>query len=752
MASYPVQAGYDVDDVYVSDAWTWKKGTRVRVREAWEFCLITRSGAVGMLEGKTKREHGLPLSPPPPPPPPHHEESPTGPRVYSTKNVRARAKPSEGDDDHDEFAALEELIRKSVLARGERYRRAGAGASAAARTEGLSDIIPPTASESPEGAFESQRSGKSEPLRVLPFPFPTSATSPSGSASASGVGTPGGLVPFPGEDRPARREKVEEAEKEEEEEEEESEEYDEEAGEEGEEGEEEEDPISPATRRTSESMSSLGQPLSPYPFVGIGNTASPASTRHSHSRPPSSINATRSSAGTGSGSRSARRSAGGASNFSSPGLTRSSPGQTHSTPSTNPVLSSPAQTHSSPSTNPASTPGHGPTVFPSTPSSSSSPAAHMRSPIPSSFIPPPPGRRRRRRRRAGTGPGLVSAEVLAATRGSSADLDLGVRTRTMSSPGGPGSEEPEPIAVYEEEEAATDGESDGEEAHSEDEKAEEEVRLTPEDAEREDSVGLLSASASAVSPRPSLLSLAGLRGRKSSGALSLGSRSRRESGGSAAPRSRTQSAAAAAPPRSRTQSLIQRVGGGGGGGTRSRSISQSGSASAFGSNESRRVSDGSRRVSSGVESSSASNSAEGAAAGAGAMHAPGVENTFGRPGELRRQVEEARLRLGLSAPPSSSSLAPPPPPSSSTGTSTPSFRTTYSELTARGADDELQTQASEADLSTAHDSFVTAPMSVESATSSATEGARGGGGRGMASAWTLRQGQDQWGHGVHGPI
>jgi len=321
------------------------------------------------------------------------------------------------------------------------------------------------------------------------------------------------------------------------------------------------------------------------------------------------------------------------------------------------------------------------------------------------------------------------------------------------------SDEPEPVAIYE-------GSDEEIEAAEEEERARVsyEAPGDSEEAEREDSVGLLSAAASVrggVSPRPSLLS--GLRARASSGALSGRSRSRgrKESvsgssfGGSAQQEQR-----------SRTQSLIQRVSEFGvissGGRGRSRSTSGTGSGVSYGElsgdgredapgtgsgERSGTGSGGSRRESSGVESSSLS--------GGEGSHAPGVDGTFGRPGELRRQVEEARSRMALEthleAPSISTSV-------------TPSLRTAASELTARDVDMDthIQTPAitlarsaanlsvmpSDGDLSTAHDSFVTAPMTIDSTTSGGTVDGRGG--IDVSSAWTLRQDQDTWGFGQHG--
>ncbi|KIJ53404.1 hypothetical protein M422DRAFT_43065 [Sphaerobolus stellatus SS14] len=791
LAPYPVSAtAYDADDNHVSDSWAWKRGTRVRVREAWEFCLTARP--VSHIAAGKARE--IPVAGGLSPDTPSDPESPLNARTR-------RSAPSPRDDideelgherspsdDIDDFAALEEVIRNTVLERGERYRRAGAGLGAVPR-EGLSDIIPPQEAVTLEDAFGSQRSRKSDPLRTLPFPFPGSAASPTSPTSGS--------VPFPADGETDDEDEVEE--EEEEEEEDDDDDDDDEEENELDEEDEGEEPISPRTRRTSDSLSSLGRPVGSYPFVGLGNQtpqsgsrAHTNSTRSGSRRTHSSIGresvlstsvGSPSASGSGSGSGSRGR----ASNYSSPGLIRNSQGtRTHSTPSTNPV-SSPAHTHSTPSTNPASTPAHTNSTPSSNPASSPSyatpsSASHPRSPIPETFISPPPMPVGQRRRRRGTGPGLTGAMDVAFPV---LNEHQRARTRTMSS--GVRSDDPEPVPMFEEESDDDLYEDPQQEVSMSLEHADPNgERRDSEDGEMEDIVGLLSTNGSrrpSVSPRPSLLG--GLRARTSSGALSgRSARSRKESGSSYS-NSNVQET------RSRTQSLIQRVtefgvvnavtrgrsrsssvspGASGGSRRESGADSAVGGGSGSGSDENRRESHGSgesRRVSSGVEESSGVES--GSLSGEGG-HAPGVDTTFGRPGELRRQVEEARSRMAstthLEAPSVSVSTSTSLTPSLRTAAShlSPSLRSAGSYLTARGPEApeysglniarsvaELSVAPSEGDLSTAHDSFVTAPMSINSTTSGGTIGPREGG-LAAASAWTLRERQDSWGHGQHGPL
>ncbi|KAI0354476.1 hypothetical protein OH77DRAFT_504619 [Trametes cingulata] len=357
----------------------------------------------------------------------------------------------------------------------------------------LSSIVPPAPAVQQR---EKQAADPSGPLMRLPYPF----TGYGAQVSSEDV------IPFPPspaiEEREVQGESSGAAEHEGEEEGEEEEE--EEEGEEEEEEEEEESEVPSSERRTSGSMSSLGRPIvSRYPFQfrrPRGSVSSSQMTPHTHSTPYSSQSRS-------TQSRSTRHS--------------------RSTQSTGNIESTDSH---SPRTNSSNAP----------------------SPLNSSFsgagIPMPPRHPQvQRRARAGTVPALPSSPgspspvVFPAGRPRA-------RTRTESMATDPSATfGPIPIGSFE---------SDEEDEHDESLMDVPEAEGSIEEAERQDSVGLLSA---APSPRASLVNL-----RHRGSALSLHRRSngsRSASGASRSnSRSRTTSASGSESARSRAQSFIQSLG------------------------------------------------------------------------------------------------------------------------------------------------------------------------------------------------
>ncbi|KAF8509755.1 hypothetical protein BU17DRAFT_98635 [Hysterangium stoloniferum] len=483
------------DDLPLSDTWPWKRGTRARVRDAWEFCLTNTSGGWGTREkeNENSRMHGHP-------------------REYSTTVVHARHADNPNADD-DDLAGLEEVIKRSVLG------RSGRQATYSPREgEGLSDIIPPTLSPGDDPAFTcggwvadtafgSQRSRRSDPLRVLPFPI---RVGPLGGASG-GVGGGGatatsvGSIPFPSPTR-SRAEKtldvpvvakneddeddvegiegLDDLEVGDDEDEDNDVDVDIEAEEDeahGEEADEEE--------QEHGSMSSLGRPVvqgEKYPFIGLGTgfmaglatrtassrngsrsrggtvsksgtQSSKGGTRSSKSGTQSSKSNTQSSNGTGPRSRSGTGSASHKNSHSTYSThPASTPSHSHShSHSTHPASSPPNSNLASSPSNPASSP-HPPSNLASSPHPPSNPSTTPRSDSsasPPALPPPPPAPARvRRHHRRGTGPlptGLASSaaptprSVGTETGDADADPDalypdidalaIRSRTRTMSS-------------------------------------------------------------------------------------------------------------------------------------------------------------------------------------------------------------------------------------------------------------------------------------------------------------------------------
>ncbi|KAF8578536.1 hypothetical protein K439DRAFT_1648755 [Ramaria rubella] len=759
----------------VSDSWSWKEGTRARVHEAWEFCLT------------------------------------------STARPVPRDRTTAADD---EFAGLEEVlaaVRPSVLSR-DFFQREG--------REGLSDIIPPA--DEVRDAFGSQRSRRSDPLRVLPYPFEgwTGEKVEGGEKVDKGKGRET-MIPFPspvgGEEREGEEEQEDEEDGDEDEDDEDDEDGEEdEDDEDGEEdGEEEDDKLSPSAsaRRTSESMSSLGRPIPPsataYPFAFRPSACStPSSGRRAHTR----------------------------STPSSRSLGTRSHSHSHSTPSG----STPSNKESTDSPR-------------SPPSGSHSPATGV-------AIPPPPARTPRhrvRRRRAGTVPSLPSpsssthagptpaprvlSHIFAtpATRIPAHISHIPARTRTRTrtisasnSSSGYGGGEPEvyesefefdeeggEVVIGDDEDAGDGGE--GEEGDENGEGDEEEPRVSSpeadgaqEEAEKEDSVGLLSKA-------PSLSPL-GVSRRSSASASGSGSAgSRRSNGGlaigtgvGAGPGTATGVAASPASiARSRAHSFVHALG-------QRASLSEFGMRTRVGSGARASGSNSHSPPSSNAHSTPSSNAhssphshthpsphshvqpslrAQGsqeqprhraqesqeqpslhAQVSQPSLHAQKSQPSLHAQGSqpsLRAQGSQEQSSLHLTLPgnastgpntlrreasslsqlPSTSSPSPAPSPSGlfyapstsalshvpssaalSHAPSERSQRTHASEVTERA-----QVSDSRTDISTAHESFVTAPMTIDSTTtdSGGTGGSESSGARAAAAWERMHVPGEPWGHG-----
>ncbi|KAI0773116.1 hypothetical protein BD413DRAFT_656388 [Trametes elegans] len=367
----------------------------------------------------------------------------------------------------------------------------------------LSSIIPPAPAVQQR---EKQSTDPSGPLMKLPYPF----TGYGAQISSEDV------IPFP----PSPAIEVKEVHGESSDDVRHDDEHEEEEGEEGEEGEEEEEEeeeseVPSSERRTSGSMSSLGRPIvSRYPFQfrrPRGSLSSSQMTPHTHSTPPS--------------------------------------GQSRSTQSRSTQSRSTRHSRSTQSTgNIESTDSH-------SPRSNSSNASPLNSSFSGSVIPMPPRHPQvQRRARAGTVPAMPSSP------GSPSPVVFPggrprARTRTESMATDPSTSfGPIPIGSFD---------SDEEYTHDESLMDVPEAEGSLEEAEQQDSVGLLSA---APSPRASQVNLrhrgSGLSlHRRSNGSRSGSGGSRSHSGsGASHSRSRTTSATGSESARSRAQSLIHSIG------------------------------------------------------------------------------------------------------------------------------------------------------------------------------------------------
>ncbi|KAL1943516.1 hypothetical protein VTO73DRAFT_3961 [Trametes versicolor] len=452
--------------------WSWKECTILRIKDAYDLCLMTKS---------TRGPSALSKE--------GHERAPSTPMEGMERIFAAVGIPS-----------TPQGARRGVLS-GELFEsprhtpeldvNEKAGAQTKPEIE-RTTIVPPSPVVQQK---EKQVAEPSGPLMKLPYPF----TGYGAQVSSEDV------IPFPPspeiEEKEVHAEDSEQHEGDEEEEEEE--------GEEEEEEEEGESEVPSSERRTSGSMSSLGRPVvSRYPFQfrrPRGSVSSSQMTPHTHSTPHS--------------------------------------GQSRSTPSRSTRNSRSTQSTG----NIESTDSHSPR------SNSSNGPSPLNSSFSGSGIPMPPRHPQvHRRARAGTvptlpsSPGSPSPVVFPAGRPRA-------RTRTESMATDPSATfGPIPIGSFE----SSDGEYEPDDSLMDVPEAEGSI----EEAEQQDSVGLLSA---APSPRASLVNL-----RHRSSALSLHRRSNGSRSGSAASasasnsnsRSRTTSGTGSESARSRAQSFIQSLG------------------------------------------------------------------------------------------------------------------------------------------------------------------------------------------------
>ncbi|KAH9847788.1 hypothetical protein C2E23DRAFT_741008 [Lenzites betulinus] len=456
--------------------WSWKECTILRIKDAYDFCLITKPARGGSALGKDpqEREPSVPIE--------GMERIFAAVGVPSTPHAARRGVLS-GELFESPRHGTPEIEEKADV-------------PATPKPDILNIVPPPPVLQQKEK--EKQGADPSGPLMKLPYPF----TGYGAQVSSEDV------VPFPpSPEIPEKEVHGEDSEQHEGEEEEEEEEEAEEAEEEEEE-EEGESEVPSSERRTSGSMSSLGRPVvSRYPFQfrrPRGSISSSQMTPHTHSTPQSRSTQSRS--------------------------TRNS----RSTQSTGNI---------------ESTDSHSPRS-----NSSNAPSPHN-----ASFngggtgIPMPPRHPQvQRRARAGTvptvpsSPGSPSPVVFPAGRPRA-------RTRTESMATDPSAHfGPIPIGSFE----SSEGEYEPDDSLMDVPEAEGSL----EEAERQDSVGLLS---NAPSPRVSLVNL-----RHRASALSLHRRSNGSRSGSNAShthsnsnsRSRTTSGTGSESARSRAQSFIQSLG------------------------------------------------------------------------------------------------------------------------------------------------------------------------------------------------
>ncbi|CAL1702863.1 unnamed protein product [Somion occarium] len=438
--------------------WTWREITVVRVYEAWDFCLTN----------KMPLRSGRELS----------EKTDDGERGMAFEGMdKVFAAVGLGGSPHP---ARRGVLSGELFETPQHDEKEEADIVPTEKTQ--ASVTPPPAAQTREKRTGS--AGTSGPLMKLPYPF----TGHGAQVSSEDV------VPFPPSPVPADEHSGETADEEVEE------------GEAEVEGTESGDDVPSSGRRTSESMSSLGRPItSRYPFQhrrpGRGGSMSSASQL----APPT--------------------------NVSTP--------ISHHTHSSNPSSS----TQSDSTRNSRFTQSTG-----NRESSDSPMSAGSLSPIPM-----PPGHPRARRTRAGTVPAFGSPQ----TSPSPVAFPLGrprARTRTeslateASSTFGAG---PIPLPAFD----YSDEEDDGH-YHRNDESLMDvpEAEGSVEEAEQHDSVGLLSVG---PSPRTSLVNLHQFGSRMSLHRRATGSRSRSTHSRSMS-RSRTNSATSRSDSaRSRAQSLIQ---------------------------------------------------------------------------------------------------------------------------------------------------------------------------------------------------
>ncbi|KDQ12604.1 hypothetical protein BOTBODRAFT_56655 [Botryobasidium botryosum FD-172 SS1] len=274
----------------VEYGWAWRQGTRVRVREAWEFCATGPTGK-GRAEKRTSRGSGV------------GEKGKGKGRVRGSVGNLKRGSVGNGNGDGEDGVIVERVLADN----DQLYGSPGASSSARQKSKSTSfPILPvpipagmPGPSKPAPILLPQTSSSSSGPLKALPYPFaqfpaavggsggsetrvafpPKASKDEDGSKNGNGNG---GAVIVPVRSGVPSAEGLESSgvdadvdhgdEEEEEEPEYDDAEYDDAEGE-GEEGEEEGDETYPGRRRRESSehgtgsMSSLGQPVNTrYPF------------------------------------------------------------------------------------------------------------------------------------------------------------------------------------------------------------------------------------------------------------------------------------------------------------------------------------------------------------------------------------------------------------------------------------------------------------------------------------------------------
>ncbi|KAG1729358.1 uncharacterized protein EDB91DRAFT_1060049 [Suillus paluster] len=460
--------------------WSWRICTRLRIQEAYDFCLTVKPPA--RWSGTAKKEDpgllGVETSPP-----------------FEVEQVLAAVGFPSAPPPARRGALSEDLFS---------YPREESGEAPAPPPE-LSEIIPKVVKRSSK---DKEMTGPSAPLLKLPYPFAAYSAQVSSKDQIP-------FPPSPGSRKEKRRSPITSGSEhpgqdDEEDEDTDDDDDDEEAGE----VEIEVEENSEAQPRTSGSMSSLGQPvMSRYPFQ-------------------------------------LRRPARGGSVSSAPG--------THSTPrthaSTNTRSTESRASHSTQSTGNRDTSSESPNSH----EGMSSPGSGYGSPIPMPPRHPQPGRGRAR---AGTVPSVLSSSpspIVYTGRGASTRIRVDSGQTETFSGGGYESFLSEEV----DDEAGVEGEEEDEDEDNEDDDEEPQMMEQPvpegphEAAEGEDSVGLLSVGPR--SPKSSMVSSRRRRGHHSDSGRSQSGRSRSDSrSGSLSGSSRSRAGSAV---RSRAQSLIQSIG------------------------------------------------------------------------------------------------------------------------------------------------------------------------------------------------
>ncbi|KAG1843186.1 hypothetical protein F4604DRAFT_1596954 [Suillus subluteus] len=611
-------SNYNSDGASEADAlpWTWRICTRLRIQEAYDFCLTVKPPA--RWSGTEKKDEPGPLG------------LETSPPFEVEQVLAAVGLPS-----------MPPLARRGALSEDLfAFPREESGEAPAPPPE-LSEIIPKVVKRSSK---DKEMTGPSAPLLKLPYPFAGYGAQVSSKDQIPFPPSPSSRKekrrspPTSGSERPAQ---------------------DDEDGDDNDEEEESEEEVeaaaeieievednSEAPPRTSGSMSSLGQPVSSrYPF---------------QLRRPTRGGSVSSAAGT-----------------------HSTP-KTH--PSTNTRSTESRTSNSTQSTGNCDTSSESPNSH-GVSSGLSSPSSGYGSPIPMPPRHPQPGRGRAR---AGTVPVLSSPSptpiVYTTPIRSRVDSD---HTETF---GGGGYESFLSEEVDDDDEAEEEEEEEAEDLDDEPQMMEQPVPEGPhEAAEGEDSVGLLGVGPR--SPKSSMVSSRRRRGHRSDSGHSQSGRSRSGS------RSGSSSSRAGSAVRSRTQSLIQGIG------AASRS-----SLDLVQSIRSRANSSMAR-----LEEDMAFSSDSRSRSGSEGVHSSNENYTFGVKPPVG-QSSGSRLREA----PSSPSIYTP-------SISAPSEATT-SHLTARPTSREREVEQldipgrpyggqiddSRPDISTAAQSFITAPATLES--------------------------------------